>query len=114
MVKQGDIIWLEFNPQSGHEQAGRRPALVVSNNFFNRVTKMAIVCPITSRTRPFPLHIALDERTKTHGVIECEQIKSLDVASRDARFIERLPRDILDKVLEALVAQIETFNETES
>ena len=112
-MRQGNIIWLEFNPQAGHEQAGRRPALVVSNNFFNRVTKMAIVCPITNRTRPFPLHIPLDARTKTTGVIECEQIKSLDITARKFRFIEPLPRDILERVLEAVFSEIEIYEESE-
>ena len=110
MVRQGDIIWLEFNPQAGHEQAGHRPALVVSNDFFNRATGMAIVCPITNNLRPFPLHIRLDERTKTTGVVACEQIKSLDIKARKYRFIERAPKDILDAAFEAVFSEIEIFS----
>jgi mRNA interferase MazF len=67
MVEQGDIIKLSFNPHKGHEQAGYRPAVVVSNNFFNRKTNLAIVCPITNTKRPFPLHVDLDNRTQTTG-----------------------------------------------
>ena len=78
-AKQGDIVLLDFTQQSGHEQAGRGPALVVSNDFFNNVTNMALVCPITNTVRFFPLHVALDERTLTTGSILCEQVKSLDL-----------------------------------
>ena len=72
MVKQGDIIKINFNPQKGHEQAGYRPAIVVSNNTFNRVSKLVFVCPITNSIDNFPLHIKLDTRTVTTGIILCE------------------------------------------
>lgn len=72
MVKQGSIIKINFNPQSDHEQAGYRPGLVVSNDFFNQKTNMTIVCPITNTNSKFPLHIPLDRRTQTTGVILCE------------------------------------------
>jgi mRNA interferase MazF len=107
MVSQGDIVKLDFNPQSGHEQAGFRLALVVSNDFFNSKTNLAIVCPITNTVNSFPLHVRLDGRTKTTGVIMCEQVKSLDVKQRDCRFIEKLPRDIFDRVINILLAEIE-------
>lgn len=107
MVRQGDIIKINFNPQSGHEQAGYRPAVVVSNNFFNNVTKLAIVCPITNSSKDFPLHIALDERTRTTGSIMCQHIRTLDVESRGYSFVERLPEDILKKVINVVFAEIE-------
>jgi mRNA interferase MazF len=107
MVNQGDIVKLNFNPQSGHEQAGYRPALVVSNDFFNGKTNLAIVCPITNTVNSFPLHVRLDGRTQTTGVIMCEQIKSLDVTRRNCRFIEKLPNDIFDRVINILIAEIE-------
>ena len=62
---QGDLVMMDFNPQAGHEQAGRRPALVVSNQAFHRYTRMAIVCPITNQIKDYPMHVKLDERTKT-------------------------------------------------
>lgn len=105
--EQGDIVYLEFDPQAGHEQRGRRPAFVVSNNTFNQFTKMAIVCPITNTNKGFPLHVPLDERTKTTGVIMCEQTKSLDVAARKAAFLEKAPVDITKEVLDVLMALIE-------
>ena len=97
--KQGDIVTMNFSLQSGHEQAGPRPALVVNNDQFFQFTNMAIVCPITNSDNGFPLHVALDSRTKTTGVVECEQCKSLDVFSRNVVFRETLPSDILDIIL---------------
>jgi len=105
--EQGDIILLEFDPQAGHEQKGKRPAFVVSNSVFNHFTKMAIVCPITNTDRGFPLHISLDETTKTKGVIMCEQVKSLDVSARKASFLEKAPKDILDEVIDVLIGFVE-------
>jgi len=107
MVKQGTIIKINFNPQSGHEQAGYRPAVVISNNFFNQKAKLSIVCPITNTNNHFPLHISLDERTKTTGVILCEHIKSLDLNSRTYEEIEELPKDILDRVIDVVYSEIE-------
>ena len=99
MVEQGTIIKINFNPQSGHEQAGYRPAIVISNNIFNEKAKLAIVCPITNTNNKFPLHIELDKRTKTTGVILCEHIRALDLNSRKYEMIEKLPKDILKKVM---------------
>lgn len=110
MVKQGMIIKLNFNPQIGHEQSGYRPAVVISNNVFNNKAKLAIVCPITNTDNKFPLHIALDERTKTKGVILCEHLKSLDLRKRKYEFIENLPKDILDNVINTVYAEIEEID----
>ena len=107
MVNQGDIIKLNFNPQSGHEQAGYRPALVVSNDTFNQKTNLLILCPITNTDNAFPLHIALDDRTITTGAILCEHIKSLDINSRGYKIVEALPLDILAKVISVIEAEIE-------
>lgn len=97
--KQGDIVFLDFSPQSGHEQAGRRPAVVISNEQFFARTKFAVVCPITNTNNRFPLHISLDNRTTTTGVILTEHMKCLDVISRNIQFAETLPEDLLDKTL---------------
>jgi len=105
--EQGDIVYLEFDPQAGHEQKGKRPALIVSNNTFNQFTKLAMVCPITNTKRNFPLHIELDERTKTHGVIMCEQVKSLDIIARNAAFFEKVPKDLLEEVTDIIVSFVE-------
>lgn len=107
LPEQGDIVLLEFDPQAGHEQKGKRPALVVSNNTYNRFTNLALVCPITKSTRKFPLHVELDERTKTTGVVMCEQVKALDVHARNVSFFEKAPRDIVEEVVDIIVASVE-------
>lgn len=107
MVKQGTIIKLNFNPQAGHEQAGYRPAVVISNDIFNQKTNLTIVCPITNTNNHFPLHIPLDSRTKTTGVILCEHIKALDLTTRTFQVIETLPNDILENVIDIVYSEIE-------
>ena len=105
--EQGDIVYLEFDPQAGHEQKGKRPALIVSNPTFNEFTKLAMVCPITKTKRNFPLHIKLDERTKTQGVIMCEQVKSLDITARNVVCFEKVPKDILEEVIDIIISFVE-------
>ena len=107
MVKQGDIIKASFDPNSGHEQAGYRPALVVSNNEFMKRTKLAIVCPITNTDNSFPLHVPLDARTSTTGVVLCEHVRTLDLQSRKSRLVEKVPNDILKLVTDIISAEIE-------
>ena len=104
---QGDIVILNFNPQAGHEQAGRRPALVISNSSFHRYTGLAIVCPITNQINNYPLHVRLDGRTKTTGEILCEHIKSLDYNARNIAYVEALPDDLLSEVLDRVRMSIE-------
>ncbi len=107
MVKQGDIIKVNFNSQKGHEQAGFRPALVVSNNIFNKKTNLAILCPISNTDNKFPLHIPLDNRTKTTGAIFCEHVRTLDLNAREYKFVEKIPKDILKEIVDIVFAQIE-------
>ena len=105
---QGDIVMLDFNPQAGHEQAGRRPALVISNSSFHRHTGLAIFCPITNQVKDYPLHVRLDERTKTTGEILCEHVKSLDYNARRIDFIEKLPDDLLSEALDRIRMSIDS------
>ncbi len=107
MVRQGQIIKINFNPQTGHEQRGCRPALVVSNDFFNAKSNITIVCPITNTNNRFPLHVPLDERTTTTGVVLCEHVRSLDIQARSYTVVEEIPVDLLEKVLEVIQAQFE-------
>lgn len=101
---QGDIIWLNFNPQSGHEQKGKRPALVISNDFFNKRTDLSLVCPITSTKRDYPLHVEIHSCSKITGFVMVEQIKSVDCFSRCAEFIEKAPDELTQEVLSRLYA----------
>ena len=105
--KQGDIIILDFDPQAGHEQKGRRPSLVVSNEQFHKRTNLAMVCPITNSKSGFPMHIALDNRTSTTGEIMCEQAKCFDFKVRNAKFIEAVPEDIIDEAIDIICAIVE-------
>jgi mRNA interferase MazF len=98
-----------FNPQSGHEQAGKRPAVIVSNkSSMKHMNTRAMVCPITNTDRSFPAHVRLDNRTKTTGVILCDQAKVLDIKARKAEYIEPLPKDILEEVVDIIIGMVET------
>jgi mRNA interferase MazF len=102
--KQGDIILMDFNPQQGHEQDGRRPAIVLSNNILNEHSSLVLVCPITTRNKSHPFHIELDDTTKTTGVILCDQAKMLDVGARNARFLEECPEYIWKEAKELIIS----------
>ena len=102
--KQGDFVVVSFDPQAGHEQKGRRPALVVSKTEFNRHTGMAMLCPVTNTFRNYPFHVAVPAGSKLTGYIMVEQIKSVDYASRKAKLIEKAPRAVVDEVLGILDA----------
>ncbi len=106
MVKQGEIVSVCLDPKRGHEQAGYRPAIVVSNDFFNRKTGLAVVCPITNTNNGFPLHVPLDDRTATRGFILCEHMRTLDLSAHACKPIEQAPPDIVDKVLSVLFAEL--------
>jgi mRNA interferase MazF len=102
--RQGDFVAVTFDFQSGHEQKGRRPALVVSKDAFNRGTGLSIVCPVTNTRRDFPFHIAVPGESSLTGFIMVEQVKSIDFRARSARRIERAPDDLLIEVLSILDA----------
>lgn len=99
MVEHGSIIWIDFDPHSGHEQGGRRPALVISNGTYNKNSSVKILVPISNTENDFPPYLPLDERTKTTGKILCDHIRTMDIESRHCEFIEMLPRDLLQKTL---------------
>jgi mRNA interferase MazF len=104
---QGDIIIMDFDPQAGYEQKGRRPALIISNNKFNRYCKMALVCPITNVDKDHPFHIRLDGKTQTTGVILCDQVRALDVTARNASYTETVSEDIIDEAIDLICSFIE-------
>lgn len=105
--KQGDIVYLDFDPQSGHEQRGRRPALVVSNDLFNRISSMTMVCPVTNTDRGHPFHVPLAGRTITTGVVMCDQVRMLDLVSRRASYKESVPEDIVSEAVDLIAGFIE-------
>ena len=111
MVKQsyipdrGDLIWLNFDPQSGHEQKGKRPAVVLSPKEYNEKVGLGIFCPVTSQIKKYPFEVAL-ENPKITGVVLSDQIKSLDWTQRDATFIAKVADDKIKEVTEKAVMLI--------
>jgi mRNA interferase MazF len=104
--KKGDFIAVTFDPQSGHEQKGRRPALVVSNTLFNEQTGLAIVCPLTTTDRGYPFHVEITESIQVKGFVMVEQVKSIDYRARQAKPIGKASDVLLDEVLSILDACI--------
>lgn len=98
--KKGDIIWLDFDPSSGSEIMKRRPAFVISHEKFNAHVGMAVVAPITSTIRGIALEVVLTKGLKTKGSVLVYQLKSLDIAHRRAKFIEKAPSEIIKQVTE--------------
>lgn len=99
---KGDFIALTFDPQTGHEQKGRRPALVVSNYLFNKHTGLAIVCPVTNTDRKIPFHLPVPSAASLTGFVMIEQIKSIDFSACKAKFIGKAPRQLLSDALEII------------
>ena len=95
--EEGDIVWLEFDPQAGHEQAGHRPAVTLSRKAYNRKTGLAVFCPITSRIKGYPFEVIVDGG-KIRGAVLSDQVKSLDWKARRARFVEKLDAEALEEV----------------
>ena len=98
----GDIVWLTFDPQAGHEQAGRRPALVLSPRSYSARTSLALFCPITSRVKGYPFEVILPPTSGVSGVILADQAKNLDWRIRRARFEHHAPPQVMVEVLEKL------------
>ncbi len=105
--RKGDVVFLDLNPTKGHEQAGKRPAVVISTNVFNQNTKLVIVCPITSNNKDFPTHYKLEDTKKVHGSVLCEHIRSMDYESRNLKFIEKLSSNDFISVITLVNACIE-------
>ena len=104
---RGEIVWLEFDPQSGHEQAERRPAFVVSPRAYNRKVGLALFCPVTSRTKGYPFEVPLPAEGKTGGALLSDQLKSLDWRARNAARIERAPEAVVDEVTARILALVD-------
>ena len=104
--RRGDAIWLNFDPQSGHEQAGHRPALVLSPETYNRKTGLAVLCPITSQVKGYPFEVGLPADLAVKGVVLADQVKSLDWRARKAALIKKLPPQVVNQASELLAALI--------
>ncbi len=102
---RGDVVWLQFNPQAGHEQAGHRPAVVVSPKAYNAKVGLALFCPISSQVKGYPFEVPLPPGLRVSGAILADQIKSLDWRVRQAKHMGSVPA----KVLEDVLAKIQTL-----
>jgi mRNA interferase MazF len=105
--QRGDVVWLSFNPQAGHEQAGHRPALVLSPREYNHKVGLALFCPITSQVKGYPFEVSIPADLPVSGVILSDQIKNLDWKSRRASFCCKLPNTTLQEVTAKLLILIE-------
>ena len=100
--KRGDVVWISFNPQAGHEQAGHRPALVLSPESYNRKVGLVILCPLTNQIKGYPFEVLIPEGLKASGAVLSDQVKSMDWRARRASLLCRVPentvRNVLNKV----------------
>jgi mRNA interferase MazF len=96
--QRGDLIWLSFDPQAGREQAGRRPALVLSPSIYNRRASLALLCPVTTRVKGYPFEVALPAGLPLSGVILADHVKSADWVARSAEFAAKAPAGVLEEV----------------
>ncbi len=95
---RGDVVWIDFDPSLGHEQAGRRPGLVLSSSRYNQKVGLAVVCPITSRVKGYPFEVPIPEGFKIKGVILADQLKSIDLAMRNVELIFKAPATVVETV----------------
>jgi len=105
--ERGDVVWLHFNPQVGSEQAGRRPALVISPKPYNHRVGLALVCPITTKIKGYPFEVEIPPNMETEGVILCDQIKSLDWRARKAKRIGAVPPSVMQEVTARILALVD-------
>ena len=100
--QRGDVVWITLNPQSGHEQAGRRPAVVLSPGIYNEKVELAILCPVTNQIKGYPFEVLMPDGLPVSGVILADQVKSLDWRIRDAEWICTLPPRVVVEILQKL------------
>lgn len=105
---RGDVVWLVFDPQAGHEQAGKRPALVISPREYNRRVGLALVCPVTTRVKGYPFEVLLPQGVKAEGAVLSDQVKSLDWRARKAQYLCSVPREVMDEVVARILALVES------
>ena len=104
---RGDLVWLEFTPQAGSEQRGRRPALVLSPKAYNGKVGLALFCPVTSKIKGYPFEVRLPDKSAVSGVVLSDQLKSLDWRSRKVKFIERASSDVMAMVTARVLSLVE-------
>lgn len=104
--ERGDVVWLQFDPQAGHEQAGHRPALVVSPRAYNERVGLALFCPVTSRVKGYPFEVLFPAESEVDGAVLADQVKSLDWRARKAKLFARAPAPVLRETLGKIQALV--------
>jgi len=99
---RGDVIWISFDPQAGHEQAGRRPAVVISPAAYNHKVGLAILCPITNQIKGYPFEVVIPQGLKVTGAVLSDQVKNLDWKARKAELLCKLPESVVNEALKKL------------
>jgi len=99
---RGDAVWINLNPQAGHEQAGRRPAVVVSPAAYNKRVGLALLCPVTGQVKGYPFEVLIPSGQPVSGAILSDQLKSLDWKARNTLLIGKLPDAVIDEVLQKI------------
>lgn len=105
--KQGDICYMDFAPTKGHEQTGLRPAIVISRDNYNKYTGLVILCPITTNIKKFPTHYELLNTKKIKGSVLCEHVRSVDFKARKLSFVEKIPEEGLEEIVDIVNGIIE-------
>jgi len=105
--ERGDIVWLQFDPQAGHEQAGRRPALIISPKEYNQRVGLALLCPVTSQVKGYPFEVLLPPGLKVKGAILSDQVKSLDWRARKVKRACTVPNEILEETVARILALVD-------
>ncbi|MBI3823169.1 MAG: endoribonuclease MazF [Planctomycetes bacterium] len=104
---RGDVIWIDFDPQTGHEQAGRRPAVVLSPYAYNRPSGLALLCPITNQAKGYPYEVSLPDGLRVSGVVLTDQVKNMDWKQRRAAFLCDMPAEVIAEVVEKLLTLVD-------
>lgn len=99
---RGDLVWLDFSPHKGHEQAGRRPGLVLSPTIYNKRVGLALICPIISKAKGYPFEVSLPDGLGVQGVVLADQVRSLDFEGRNIEVVSRSPESLVEEVLAKL------------
>ncbi|RKU11603.1 mRNA-degrading endonuclease [Candidatus Poribacteria bacterium] len=110
--QRGDAIWINFNPQAGHEQAGHRPAVVLSPGAYNGKTGLAILCPVTNQVKGYPFEVTVPAGLDVTGVILADQVKSMDWRARNADLICPLPQETVTAILQRVETLLTKENGT--
>ncbi|RKX74487.1 MAG: endoribonuclease MazF [Spirochaetes bacterium] len=103
--ERGDLVWLDFNPQAGHEQSGKRSAIILSPSEYNARIGLCVVCPITSKEKGYPFEVQINEK-RISGVVLSDHIKSLDWKIREIRFIDKASKSVLELIAENILLLI--------